>query len=185
VSARHPLAGAELVIVDGNNLLHRRWGDAAEGSVRGLLATLQSAIRDPVQLLVVLDGHPAPGSPTRQRVSARLELRHAGSRSADDLIVQLAASRPPASRSTTIVVTDDRALTERSRATGCRTQRLAWLQALLDRPRRAPVPGPPAPDAESPTAADGEREGWRPGRGATRKRGNPRRSPRRRPPPNG
>jgi hypothetical protein len=182
VSARDPLAGVQLVLVDGNNLLHRESGGHGEGPVRSLLARLQSAIRDPIHTTVVLDGHPAPGSRPVQKVSPRLDLRHAGSRSADDLIVQLAASHSPAARAGVVVVSDDRALRDRARGAGCQERRLEWLQELMGT-RRPHTPAnlrgdsTPRPDKEN---GDDDQPAWQPGRGATRKKGNPRRAPRRR-----
>jgi rRNA-processing protein FCF1 len=180
VSPRDPLAGVQLVLVDGNNLLHRESGGPGAGPVRSLLARLQSAIPEPIHTTVVLDGHPAPGSRAVQKVSPRLDLRHAGSRSADDLIVQLAVAHSPVARAGVVVVSDDRALRDRVRTAGCQSQRLDWLQGLMSTRRPSPDKAPMAAADQAPTEDD-EREGWRPGRGATRKKGNPRRAPRRRP----
>lgn len=87
-----------------------------------------------------------------------------------------------------LVVTDDAELRRRVRHHGATTAPVRWLVARLSRPRLvAPAAGrrrPPAPAASStpPAAPDvaesDDREPWRPGRGATRKRGNPRRPPR-------
>lgn len=176
MSPRRPLDDVELLIIDGNNLLHRTAGSVESGALRVLLAQLRQLVGPPVQTVLMLDGHAAPGSPARQRISGSLEVRQSGTASADDAIIELLAARPWAARARTIVVSDDRALVERARTAGGRTQRLEWLQALLARPQgggrgtigraRPPGSGPPA---------DEEREPWRPGRGATRKRGNPRR----------
>jgi hypothetical protein len=177
VSPSDRLAGVELLLVDGNNLLHRESGSAGSGPVRGLLARLQSAVPAPVHTIVVLDGHAAPGSSSMNRVGPRLELRHARSQSADDLIVQLATAHSPVGRAGVVVISDDRALRDRVTTAGCRARRLVWLQELL-RPRRAgPDPRPAVPAEGAPD--DDERPAWRPGRGATRKKGNPRRRPRR------
>jgi hypothetical protein len=176
VSPRRPLDDVELLIIDGNNLLHRTAGSVESGALRALLAQLRQHVGPGVQTVLMLDGHAAPGSPARQRISGSLEVRQSGSATADDAIVELLAARPYTARARTVIVSDDRALVERARSAGGRTQRLDWLQALLagppgggsgsiGRPRRPPS-GPPA---------DEERESWRPGRGATRKRGNPRR----------
>ncbi len=176
MSARGILDEIELVVVDGNNLLYRTTGGVEAAAVRPLLAGLQAAIRAPIEKIVVLDGHPAPGTPARQRIAGTLELRHAGSVKADDAIVQLLTARPYAARARTLVVTDDRGLTERTRSAGGRTQRLQWLTSLLERPARAsgaPIGGGRPPRKSPPP--DPDREAWKPGRGATKKRGNPRR----------
>ena len=184
MAARGTLDDIELVLVDGNNLLHRTSGGIERAAQRALLAKLQAALPSPVKAVFMLDGHAAPGTPARERISGSLEVRHAGSGGADDAIVQLVTARPYAARAQTLVVTDDRALTERTRSAGGRTQRLGWLQALLERPPRQPtgstagagrpVATPPRPtDRSSDDRSD--RDAWRPGRGATRKKGNPRR----------
>jgi len=179
VSARRLLDDVELILLDGNNMLHRAYGSVDDTAQRSLLAQLRQAFPAPIKAILVLDGHPAPGSPPRQRISGSLEVRHAGSSNADDAIMQLLTARPYAARARTVMVSDDRSLTERARSAGGRTQRLGWLQALIAQPpgraggaigRAGRPPRPP----EQPTA-DEEREAWRPGRGATRKRGNPKR----------
>ncbi|HWH23832.1 MAG TPA: hypothetical protein VNW68_02945 [Candidatus Limnocylindria bacterium] len=175
--SRPALEGVRLLLIDGNNLLHRISGGAGDGEVRVLLARLRGALPAGLETIVMLDGHPAPGTPQRQRVAAGLELRHAGRQTADDAIVGLLAGRPPAGRAATLTVTDDRALTERVRSAGGRTQRLAWLEALLDR-RVRPAPAPGGMPDKDPDDGESERPAWKPGRGATRKRGNPRRRPR-------
>jgi hypothetical protein len=176
VSPRRPLDDVELLIIDGNNLLHRTAGSVESGALRALLAQLRQHVGPGVQTVLMLDGHPAPGTPAQQRISGSLEVRHSRSATADDAIVELLAARPFVARARTVVVSDDRALVERARSAGGRTQRLDWLQALLARPPgggRGSI-GRPRPPLPGSTAED-EREPWRPGRGATRKRGNPRR----------
>jgi len=85
-------------------------------------------------------------------------------------------------------VTDDRDLRHGSRLRGARTAGSAWLLGRLDARRlSSPSVGNPRParGARPVSAAsqiDGDpaemdRAGWKPGRGATTKRGNPRRAP--------
>jgi len=182
VSQRDALTGVELLLVDGNNLLHREAGGPGAGPVRSLLARLQSAVREPIHTTVVLDGHPAPGSRAVQKVSPRLDLRHAGSRSADDLIIQLAMAHSPVARAGVVVISDDRALRDRARMAGCQGRRLDWLQGLMGSrrpPARAPAGQATAAPGDAAIEEPDEPDGWRPGRGATRKKGNPRRNPRR------
>lgn len=180
---RPPLEGVELLLIDGNNLLFRTTGGVESGALIGMLAKLQASPAASVATIMVLDGHAAPGAPQRQRVSARLEVRHAGSQKADDALVQLVNARPPAERSRVLLVTDDRALTERARTAGGRTQRLDWLQGLLDRSRPAGMRGTGIGGGSGPAQSarvreqemDQDRPPWKPGRGATRKVGNPKR----------
>jgi hypothetical protein len=141
MSPRQPLDGIEFMLIDGNNLLHRQRGGTGDAAVRGLLVDLQRKLPGGVRAVVILDGHPAPGTPFEQRISSTLEVRHAGSHSADDAIVAEIAARPWASRGRTIVVSDDRALSDRSRSAGALTRRLDWLTALPTAPRAAAKPG--------------------------------------------
>jgi hypothetical protein len=129
LSTRSPLYGIELVLIDGNNLLHRRSGGVGDTAVRGLLVELQRKLPLGVRAQIVLDGHPAPGTPLRQGISPALELRHAGG-TADDAIVAAVIEQPWSSRGRTVVVTDDRALADRSRTAGALPRRLDWLDAL-------------------------------------------------------
>ena len=198
--------GLELLLVDGNNLLHRTSGGAQGAAARQLVTGLRARLPESITCIVVLDGPPDPGGPAREKYGARLEVRHAGRRDADAAIVEIVQQRQPHERSGIVVVTDDRALADRVRAAGGLTRRLDWLVAFLDRrprpgavlvgePRVAPaigrpgVPRPvrsPRPSPAGPTAADegstleeDPRDPWRPGRGATRKRGPARRAPHR------
>ncbi|HET7676942.1 MAG TPA: hypothetical protein VFK38_03750 [Candidatus Limnocylindrales bacterium] len=197
-----PLVAGDRLLVDGNNVLHRLSGGVADASRRLLLARLRAAMPEGVTAVVALDGPPDPGGPWRERIGRTLEVRHAGHRAADALIVELVDGVPRAARASLIVVSDDRALGDRCRSLGATVRRLAWFEALLARAegsgrggparlvagatigRRSKGPGPaPAARREAdgrvdPEPAD-ERPPWRPGRGATRKQGNPARSPRR------
>lgn len=179
------LDGIDLLLIDGNNLLHRLAGAAHEGEQRLLLARLRGTLPSDLRTVLMLDGHAAPGAGRHERVTARLDVRHSGSQTADDALLELVRAQPDLARAGVVVVTDDRALTERVRSAGGRTQRLAWLEAILGGPasnaptigggaRRAPGTPPVKDEGE-----DDERPAWKPGRGATRKHGNPRRPPRR------
>lgn len=141
MSTRQPLDGIELVLIDGNNLLHRQRGGTGEGAVRGLIVELQRKLPPGVRAIVVLDGHPAQGTPLQQRISSALEIRHSAGRSADDAMVAEVAAQPWASRGRTIIVTDDRALSDRSRNAGALTRRLDWLTALPTAPTATAKPG--------------------------------------------
>lgn len=176
---RAPLADVDLLLVDGNNLLHRTTGSVDASAVRGLVTQLRAALPGQVSTIVVLDGHAAAGTSSVERAGRGLEIRRAGAQSADDALVELATAQPFDRRARTLVVTDDRSLTERVRAVGGRTQRLDWLAGLLARPQGRAV-GVGRPHVAPPPAEDDEeRRPWQPGRGATRKTGNPRRTGRR------
>jgi rRNA-processing protein FCF1 len=168
-----------VLLIDGNNLLHRVSGSADPTAQRTLIARLRNAIPSTVPTILMLDGHSDAGTASRERIAKGFEVRHSGSISADDALVYVIRDQPHDRRATTTIVTDDRSLTERARQLGALTQRLAWLERHIDQPTTKgsgigsgpPPPGQPEVD---------DREPWRPGRGATTKRGNPRRAPSRR-----
>lgn len=210
------------ILVDGNNLLHRTAGTAAGAAPRLLLARMAAAIPTTIDTVLVLDGQPDAGSPSRMRIRRGLEVRHSGRVDADGVLVYLVESQPFVDRARTIVVSDDRGLVERVRTAGGHTRRLDWFQRLLDAgpavprsgsaagnappTRRGRDHGPGDPRLGEPRVSQGgarrrgdrgadlevgdarvgddgdpgdDRPGWQPGRGATRKRGNPKRNPRR------
>ena len=170
-----PLAGITRLLVDGTNLLHalgRADGPLPPAAVIGRLRALVPA---GIVATVVLDGTPAPGAIDR-RVTSGIEVRYSGRRPADALLVDLAGMAP----TTTLVVTDDNELATSLRRFGSRTVRTGWMADQLGRQRlQAPAAGRPRPPAPAPVEATGDEEpprpGWRPGRGATRKTGNPKR----------
>ena len=101
---------------------------------------------------------------------------------ADWVILSLAddvrATAGPEATDELLVVTDDRDLRARLRTKGARTAGAAWLIGRLDR-GPALGAGRPAirvrPGAEAGDT-DEDRPGWKPGRGATTKRGPSRRT---------
>ncbi|MEA2623053.1 MAG: hypothetical protein QOH61_1963 [Chloroflexota bacterium] len=205
----------ELVLIDGDNLLHRVRGMRDEAGLRWLLPRLRAWLPQGTRALVMLDGQPDPGESLRRRVATAVEFQHSGNVDADTRLVQTLAARPYAERARTVVVTDDRALGDRVRQAGGLVRRLEWLTAGLaaavgepavvgggprgvtrrwqvgvgrgraprssgtasgssSSPGRKPASGGPAPDPEG-GREEPEHEPWKPGRGATKKRGNPKR----------
>ena len=170
-----PLTGVTRLLVDGTNLLHalgRADGPLPPVAVIGRLRALVPA---GVEATVVLDGTPAPGAIDR-RLTSGIEVRYSGRRPADALLVDLAAMAPQE----TLIVTDDNELATSLRRFGARTVRTGWMADMLGRQRmEAPAAGRPKPPGGRPTETTGDEEpprpGWRPGRGATRKKGNPKR----------
>ena len=174
-----PFDGIDRLLVDGNNLLHRVSGNVDPGSIRLLLARLSGVIPLTLPTVVMLDGHAASGTDRRQRIRRGLDIHHAGSMTADEALLNLIRDTAPGSRAGLIVVTDDRALTEKARHLGARTKRLDWLEPLLDRPVTQGSGGSIGRKGiRPPTQAtpDDDRTPWQPGRGATKKRGNPKRA---------
>lgn len=199
MSSRAPFDDVSLLVIDGNNLLHRTTGGPGPSAARVLIPRLRTVLPSSVRVSLILDGMPDPGAPIREHVG-QIEIQHAGRRTADDAIVEAVEHRAFGDRPRTIVVTDDRALADRVKRLGALHRRVDWLQDVLDLARRGPrtyspgagpssapigrpgirpsrTTGPatgPAGDRAASSAADeAERTPWSPGRGATKKRGNP------------
>jgi len=201
-----PLTGTDRLLVDGTNLLHalsRRPGAAPQAALIGVLRAIVPAS---VGVELIFDGAPDPGM-RGQRIASGLLVRHAGRRSADELLVSLVdetrnAAGPQATAGL-LIVSDDHGLRAMLRARGARTAGTAWLIGRMERPRLA---GPSIGNKRPPrvpggvggrpggAGGAGVRAGWgggaigpggetehedaprwKPGRGATVKRGNPRR----------
>ena len=126
--SRQPFAAIDRLLIDGNNLLHRVSGSADPAALRGLLPRLAAAIPPTIATTIMLDGHPATGAGRSQRIRHGFEIRHAGSLSADEALLRLVRDSP---RGTTLV-SDDRALRDKAQHLGAHTERLAWLEALLE-----------------------------------------------------
>jgi hypothetical protein len=180
---RDPLATTDRLIVDGSNLLPALAGGGDRPPPAALIGRLRAAIPASVGIELVFDGPPEPGL-RGERIASGLTVRHAGRRSADDVILglvdQARAVAGPRVVAGLLVVTDDRALRSAVQAIGARTAGTQWLLGRLGRARlSAPSVGnrrPPTPAAAAMTGdEEPERVPWKPGRGATTKRGNPRR----------
>ncbi len=192
----------QLLLVDGDNLMHRLRGRRDDAGLAWLIPRLRACLAPGARAILVLDGHPFPGESPRKTVAPGVELRHSGRVDADTAIVDILEARPFTDRARTAVITDDRGLTERAKRVGGLTRRLDWLRDRLERPPTAMAPGgssradpasrahparPPigrpgsalgsgrAPRSGSPPPGNEDTRPWRPGRGATAKRGNPRR----------
>jgi hypothetical protein len=179
-----PLAGATKLLVDGTNLLHALTRGANRQPPAAVIGRLRAAIPPETSITLVFDG-PAERGVRGERIAGGLTVRYSGGRPADDLILQLVndaatwseADGPGAA--SVLVVTDDRDLRAAIHRRGGRSAGTAWLIGRLDRPRlSSPSVGnarPPTPPLVEQDAAKEERR-WSPGRGATAKRGNPRRT---------
>jgi hypothetical protein len=179
-----PLAGTDRLLIDGSNLLHALRRDGAGAPPAALIGRLRGVVPATVAIELVLDGQPEPGM-YGARVASGLIVRHGGRRTGDDVLLRLvdeagiAGGRDAADG--ILVVTDDRQLRVALGARGVRTAGTGWLLGRLERGRlSAPSTGNargPAPAREAARDLDDVRPGWRPGRGATTKHGNPRRRP--------
>lgn len=185
-------AELELLLIDGDNLLHDVRGSRDEGGVAWLLPRLSGWRPDHLRIVVGLDGHPAPGETSRKRVTRGIEFHHSGSRSADDLLIDLLKARTFAERGRTAIVSRDRVLRSRASRAGGLTRSVDWLMRQVaggsagraDHGAKVKRVGigqgkPPRPASASTAPERDDERTWRPGRGATQKRGNPRRSAKR------
>lgn len=196
----NPLDGVDRLLVDGNNLLGAIRARGGHLPAPALVGRLRGAIRPDVSIELVFDGPPNPGM-SGVRVASDLIVRYGGRRSADELLLALVdearAAAGPAGADNILVVSDDRALRLALRDRSARTAGTHWLIGRLERttlagpatgnprPPRAAPSGPAARSRAAPSddEEDDARRGWHAGRGATAKRGNPRRRPRRPPIP--
>jgi hypothetical protein len=183
--ARHdPLHGITRLIVDGSNQRERGAASSAPVAEEAVVPGLRAVIPIAVEVHVVFDTDPPIGAAS-VRSLVGVTVHHAGAGRADDAIVRLTAAQP----ATTLVVSDDAELRRRAVELGAQSERNGWLRERRQ-VRRPPTPsvGRPLRTRATTTGApndakdaeDDVRPGWRPGRGATVKRGNPRRQAKRR-----
>lgn len=188
---RNPLASTQRLLVDGTNLLHSLSRTAGPAPPAALIGRLRAVVPAPVAIELIFDGPPERGL-RGERIAAGTSVRYGGPRSADAVILALIEDvrmvDGPDRTAGLLVVTDDRDLRHGARLRGARTAGSAWLLGRLGAGRLSssaignPRPPRSVPSASNPSQSDGDpaesdRIGWRPGRGATTKRGNPRRSP--------
>ena len=181
---RDPLVNTSRLVVDGTNLLYALSRGADRQPPAALIGRLRAIIPAPIAIELVFDGPPERGL-RGERIASGVRVRYSGGRSADAVILSLAddAGAIGGAESTAgmLVVTDDRDLRNRLRVRGARSAGSSWLMGRLDRGTlAAPAPGNRRPPHADPADADDDRPGWRPGRGATTKRGPARRSGKRR-----
>jgi hypothetical protein len=178
---RRVLGGIGHLIVDGANVLHALSRTPGPVPPAALVGRLRAIVPAGVGITVVLDGSPEHGLHIRQ-VASGVEVRYSGRETADEMIAHLIEQAGDAEG--VLVVTDDIDLGNTIRHAGGRTTRTNWLLNRLDRQRlAAPATGrtglvPSTHGAQpgmSDTAEDEDARRWRPGRGATKKRGNPHR----------
>ncbi len=181
---RDPLAATQRLLVDGTNLLHALSRRPGAAPAAALIGRLRGAIPAAVAIELVFDGPPERGL-RNERIASGVRVRYGGNRSADAVILSLVDEARgldgAAGAAALLVVTDDRDLRHGARLRGARTAGSTWLLGRLDsRKLAAPSVGNPrSPQAGNLDADEADdRPGWKPGRGATTKRGNPKRAPR-------
>jgi hypothetical protein len=193
---RNPLANTSRLLIDGTNLLHSLQRSAGAAPPATLIGRLRGIVPAQVSIELVFDG-PAERGLRGERIAAGTSVRYSGPRTADAVILSLVDEvrlvDGPDGTATLLVVTDDRDLKYEARMRGARTAGSTWLLGRLGSGRLSTAsignPRPPRPTglgsagSSAASQSDGDpaetdRVGWRPGRGATTKRGNPRRAPR-------
>jgi hypothetical protein len=191
---RDPLAATQRLLIDGNNLLHaisKASGGTGAAPPAALIGRLRGAIPARVAIELVFDG-PAERGLRNERIATGLVVRYSGARTADSVILTIVEDvrvlEGAEGTATLLVVTDDRDLRHGTRLRGARTAGSAWLLGRLGSGRLASPsvgnPRPPRPSKAGAGVAAGDRDedgsdrrGWAPGRGATTKKGNPRKAP--------
>lgn len=142
-------------LIDAANLGGALGGQRGARDAVAIIRFLLAWARERGRVVVVLDG---PGS---SRIADRyggMEVVWSGTRSADDVIEQLARQQ---SRQW-IVVTDDRELGRRCRDLGARVQRAKTLIARVLRPHpQVPVRAAVAAEGDKPTPSADDLRHWR------------------------
>jgi hypothetical protein len=173
VETADPLAGVELVLIDGNNLLHALRGRGREGGggsgaapqpASAIIGRIRSAIPPSVKVELILDGSP---SGITGRLATGMSVEYSRRSTADELILNRLTRQldegGPASTWPILAVTDDRALRDGVRTRGGRSAGTAWLLRRLDGTER-PIRGRPgSTPAPRPRAGTGLGNGRPPG----------------------
>lgn len=195
VHRRNPLEGVSQLLVDGTNLLHALSRGPNRQPPAALIGRLRGAVPPEAKIVLVFDGPPERGV-RGERIAGGVSVQYGGRYSADTILITLVedatagAANPAQAADAILVVTDDRELREALARRGARTAGAQWLIGRIERPRLASPsvgnPRPPLPPritqarpgVEITNGDDGTESArrWAPGRGATAKRGNPRRT---------
>jgi len=196
---RNPLAATRRLLVDGTNLLYALSKTATASPPAALIGRLRGVIPAATTIELVFDGPPERGL-RNERIASGVVVRYSGGRTADNVILTMIEDvrliDGPDGTATLLIVTDDRDLRHGARLRGARTAGSAWLLGRLDagrlaspsignpRPARSARPSAAgAPPSTSPAlSSDGDptemaRPSWKAGRGATTKKGNPKKAP--------
>ncbi len=105
---RPALDGINVLLIDGNNLLHRVSGSADPTAQRTLIPKLRNAIPSTILTVLMLDGHADAGTQRKEQIAKGFDVRHSGSISADDSLIYLIQDQTHERRANTTIVTDDR-----------------------------------------------------------------------------
>src|SRR6478736_9170613 len=189
---RNPLAATRRLLVDGTNLLYALSKTSTASPPAALIGRLRGAIPAATTIELVFDGPPERGL-RNERIAAGVVVRYSGGRTADAVILTIIEDvrmlDGADGSAALLVVTDDRDLRHGAQMRGARTARSAWLLGRLGtgrlaspsvgnpRPARGGPPQVTAGDQMDGDPAETDRQSWKPGRGATTKKGNPRKAP--------
>ncbi len=194
---RNPLAATQRLLIDGTNLLHALSKTKTVAPPAALIGRLRGVIPAGITIELVFDGPPERGL-RNERIAAGVVVRYSGGRTADAVILTMIDDvhllDGAEGTVTLLIVTDDRDLRHSARLRGARTAGSAWLLGRLDAGRLSSPSVGNARPARQPRANAGSGAGaragagddargeddaprWQPGRGATAKRGNPKRAP--------
>jgi len=178
-------------LIDGTNLLHTLSRVPGAAPQAALVGRLRGVIPALIAIELVFDG-PAERGLRGERIASGVTVRYSGPRTADAVILALVDEVRKAGdaddTAALLVITDDRELRYGARLRGARTAGAKWLLGRLGSGRlSSPSIGNPRPPHAVTSGGSGassqedgddqERVGWKPGRGATTKKGNPRRMP--------
>ena len=184
---RDPLTGTDRLLIDGTNLLHAMSRKAGAAPQAALIGRLRAIVPASVGIELIFDGAPDSGM-RGERIASGLIVRHAGRRSADDVLLVArrgdTSGRPDPRRrrgcSSSVTTTPcgprcGRRAPGRPDRPGCSG---GWSgrscrrrRSAIDARRRGGAGTAQAtPTPRTATAVAGS-----PGRGATTKKGNPRR----------
>jgi hypothetical protein len=124
------------VLVDGRNVQRALERGSAPGSLptAALVGRLRAAFPPPIEVELILDGHPGP-TPTG-RLSRGFSVLFSRGRSADDVIAERVVDAlkwlGPVEVDSVLVISDDREVAGHARRHGTRVQGTAWLAAHID-----------------------------------------------------
>ena len=191
---RDPLAATVRLLIDGTNLLHTLSRVPGAAPPAALVGRLRGVIPALIAIELVFDG-PAERGLRGERIASGVTVRYSGPRTADAVILALVDEVRKAGdaddTAALLVITDDRELRYGARLRGARTAGAKWLLGRLGSGRLSSAsignPRPPRAVTSGGAGASGasdqgdgdeeERAGWKPGRGATTKKGNAKRAP--------
>jgi hypothetical protein len=136
-------AGTNRVLIDGRNVQFALARGAGGGALptTALIARLRAAFSPPIEVELILDGHPG-GSPTG-RIAPSFTVSYSRHATADqvigDRVAEALRALGPAGAWSVIVVTDDRAVRDHARSNGARVEGTAWLAGRLAAPGSAAI----------------------------------------------